>query len=202
MKEHITLFQAPYAALIGCGLYWKMHDPANPFSGTIPAQFYLIAFDGEIDCPDTLLQDEDTRTARLLEYAFQVFNLHHPAGYCGRSMSVGDVVKLGDAYYLCSVRGFTKVVFTATEEPRKAPAACTLKLPDGTMLKAEVNPDGKFPRIAIVQTDEGKGDTLLCFAEYNPERSQGHRLCIGAYRSDEEDVVYYDSYETPQESGG
>ena len=193
MREHITLFQAPYAALIGCGIFEKFHDSAHPFSDTVPAQFYLVAFDGEIDCPDSLFRDESTRTARILEFAFRIFNLQHPTGYCGRSMSVGDVVKLGDAYYLCTVTEFTQVEFTATEDKLIGP--CMLTLPDGTTLRARAFPDGDFPRIAILRVSEDNTDTLLCFAEYNPERELGHRLCIGAYSSDEDDTVYYDNYE-------
>lgn len=200
MKEHITLFQAPYAALMACGMFDKMHDPENHFSDTVPAQFYLVAFDGEIDCPDALLRDEKTRTDRILEYAFRIFNLHHPAGYCGRSMSVGDVVKLGDAYYLCAATEFIPVKFTATENSFLSTAPCAIRLPDGTSLRAKDFPHGEYPRLAIFMQSKNEPDTLLCFAEYNPERAQGHRLCIAAYCSAEEDTVYYESYEKIGES--
>ena len=50
-KVHITIFQAPFASLIDLGLYMKMHDPKQPFQATVPAEYYLAVFDGEIEPP-------------------------------------------------------------------------------------------------------------------------------------------------------
>lgn len=34
----------------------------------------------------------------------------------------------------------------------------------------------------------------LSFVEFNPEKEGAMRVCIGVYRSDEEDTVYYAPY--------
>ena len=102
----ITIFQAPYASLMERGLYLKMHDYNHPFCGTVPAEYYLPSFKGEIECPKRLPDDREQRAHTILEQVYTIFNTAHPAGYCGRSLSVGDVVKLEDAYYLCVPIGF------------------------------------------------------------------------------------------------
>ena len=93
-KMHITIFQAPFASLMERGLYMKMHDPKVTFQEQVPAEYYLVAFDGEIECPNQLPEDREERTYRILEHVFAIFNTRHPVGYCGRSLSVGDVVRL------------------------------------------------------------------------------------------------------------
>ena len=105
----ITIFQAPYASLMERGLYLKMHDYDHPFYGTVPAEYYLPSFKGEIECPKRLPDDREQRAHTILEQVYIIFNTAHPAGYCGRSLSVGDVVKLENAYYLCVSIGFQQV---------------------------------------------------------------------------------------------
>ena len=34
----------------------------------------------------------------------------------------------------------------------------------------------------------------LCFAEFNPEKEGSQKVCIGVYRADQEDTVYYGPY--------
>lgn len=48
---------------------------------------------------------------QLLEYIFEVFNLEHPSDYRGRSLSVGDIVALGNQYYYCGSCSWRKVRF-------------------------------------------------------------------------------------------
>ena len=36
----------------------------------------------------------------------------------------------------------------------------------------------------------------LCFVEFNPEKHGNQRVCIGAYRAEEEDTIYYGPYFT------
>lgn len=74
-------------------------------------------------------------------------------------------------------------------------SSITLPLPDGSYLQAVAIDDENFPAINIylncgVENPEG----VICFAEYNPERGPCHEICIGAYRSDEDETVYYKPY--------
>ena len=32
-----------------------MHDPKQPFQATVPAEYYLAVFDGEIECPNVIV---------------------------------------------------------------------------------------------------------------------------------------------------
>ena len=70
-KVHITIFQAPFASLIDLGLYMKMHDPKQPFQATVPAEYYLAVFDGEIECPKSLPSDKGRRTYAILEHSME-----------------------------------------------------------------------------------------------------------------------------------
>ena len=55
--------------------------------------------------------------------------------------------------------------------------------------------DDHFPAINIYwDHDGGKASELLCFAEYNSERSEGVQICIGTYVSDEDETQYYAPY--------
>lgn len=59
--------------------------------------------------------------AATLEDVFGIFNLRHPEGYTGRSMSVSDVVEIiGDSEmrgcFFCDTVGFKKVEFTLGKE--------------------------------------------------------------------------------------
>ena len=135
----ITIFQAPYASLMERGLYLKMHDYDHPFCGTVPAEYYLPSFKGKIECPQQLPDDREQRAHMILEQVYTIFNTAHPACYCGRSLSVGDVVKLENAYYLCVPIGFQQVTFQASpSHPMENPTACPLVLPDGTALRVRV----------------------------------------------------------------
>jgi len=44
-----------------------------------------------------------------LEKLFCKYNIDHPAGYKGRSLSVSDVVKLNDKYYYCQPFGWDEI---------------------------------------------------------------------------------------------
>ena len=70
-----------------------------------------------------------------------------------------------------------------------------LDLPDGTVLRAVACPDPNYPAINLYWTNSETGlEEEICFAEYNPEQSPCHKLCIGAYRSDQDDTTYYEPY--------
>lgn len=194
---HITICQAPFASLMERGLYLKMHDPKHTFHEQVPAEYYLVAFDGEIECPNQLPEDREQRTYKLLEHVFSVFNTKHPAGYCGRSLSVGDVVRLEGKHYLCVTLGFKEITFMASKtHPMANPTACPLTLPDGAALQVAVYEatETTYPctNIDLIAADGTKN--RVCFVEYNPDKEPGHELCIGVYCADREDTVYYGSY--------
>ena len=202
-KVQIKIFQAPFASLMEHGLYLKMHDVKHRFQGTVPAEYYLLVFNGSINCPVNLSADPNVRDYELLEYAFRVFNLQHPDGYCGRSMSVGDVVCIDDRYYLCAVVGFTPVTFTTSAErlPMETKNQCLeLLMPDGIRLQVTAHQKSDYPCINIDLISGSGARQRVCFAEYNPEREHGRELCIGVYRSDSDETVYYGSYCTDKES--
>ena len=73
-------------------------------SAEIDSSIYNCVYDGEVDCNG-------------LENVFQKFNVDHPDGYRGRSLSVSDVVEIIEAedvepgFYFCDSVGFDKVEF-------------------------------------------------------------------------------------------
>jgi len=82
-------------------------------SSKLDGSIYDCVFFGEVDC-------------NSLEDVFQKFNIDHPDGYTGRSLSVSDVVEIVDAetvdkgFYYCDNVGFSKVEFEPKEaEPYK-----------------------------------------------------------------------------------
>ena len=66
----------------------------------IPAELYDLVFDGELEVTGP-------------EQVFVMFNVEHPAGYTGRSLSMSDVVEFVDAgvFYFCDFIGFKTVTF-------------------------------------------------------------------------------------------
>lgn len=200
-KVHITIFQAPFVSLMDLGLYMKMHDPSRLFSETVPAEYYLAVFDGEIECPNPLPKDKERRTYTILEKVFSIFNNNLPAGYCSRSLSVGDVVQLEGLHYLCVTCGFRPVIFTTSQRSTAAtePQACTLTMPDGTVLRATAHPEPEYPCINVdLIAADGTADRV-CFVERNPEKEPGRELCIGVYCAGDDETVYYNSYHLLEE---
>lgn len=67
---------------------------------TIESSIYDKVWEGEVDCGD-------------LEGVFRKFNLEHPEGYKGRSLSVSDIVEVKDdrSFNFCDSVGFKKVDF-------------------------------------------------------------------------------------------
>ena len=67
-----------------------------------PAELYRIVFDGQL-------------AADNFEDIFRIFNIEHPAGYKGRSLSVSDIVELYDdknsSFFYCNTNGYKKIQF-------------------------------------------------------------------------------------------
>ena len=75
--------------------------------------------------------------------------------------------------------------------------AFAIPLPDGTYLRAVGFPGFDYPCINIYW-DNGINEPTepLCFAEFNHEKDGNQKVCIGVYRAEEEDTVYYGPYFT------
>ena len=70
-----------------------------------------------------------------------------------------------------------------------------IPLPDGTYLRAVGYPNDDYPAINIYRDNGINAPTdTLCFVEFNQGKQGDMRVCIGAYRSDEEDTAYYAPY--------
>lgn len=73
-------------------------------SREINSSLYDKVFEGEVNCS-------------TLEKLYEIFNLEHPEGYKGRSMSVSDVVEIIDGttgksyFHFCDIVGFRPVSF-------------------------------------------------------------------------------------------
>lgn len=67
--------------------------------GGINADSYELVFDGDLP-------------VQTAEDVFRIFNLEHPNGYRGRSMSVSDIVWMaGIGYWFCDSVGFRQIKF-------------------------------------------------------------------------------------------
>lgn len=44
-----------------------------------------------------------------LDKIYEVFNINHPSGFKGHSLSVSDIVKLGDEYFYCDDLGWENI---------------------------------------------------------------------------------------------
>ena len=81
------------------------------FRGWRTAQFkynpedYEKVFEGNVGIDE----EGESGIIDALERLYYVFNVAHPTGYQGRSLSVSDVVKLGDDYYYVDIVGFRKI---------------------------------------------------------------------------------------------
>lgn len=88
--------------------------------------------------------------------------------------------------------------FSLSEEPEPETTtepSIQISLPDGTALRAVAYQQDDYPAINIYwDSRRDESPELICFAEYNPERSPCHELCAAAYQADKEDTTYYKPY--------
>ena len=79
-------------------------------------------------------------------------------------------------------------------EPTDQPCLA-IPLPDGTYLRAVGYPKDSFAAINIYwDNGEIPSSDPICFAEYNPDKPDKHRLYIGAYCHDSDETTYYQPY--------
>jgi len=77
----------------------------------------------------------------------------------------------------------------------------SIKLPDGSTLEAFPEDETAYPSIDIWLVRPGGIKEKLCFAEYNPNRLEGLELCVAAYRHDDDEPSYYESYDGDGKEG-
>ena len=65
-------FPSTLRPLMERGLYLKIYDPKDTFQEQVPAEYYLVAFGGKIECPMQPLEDRVQRKYRLLEHVFSI----------------------------------------------------------------------------------------------------------------------------------
>lgn len=97
-------------------------------------------------------------------------------------------------------RVFTEIKSAITGSASEPPDIL-LQLPEGLALKAIANNDPDYPsiRIQLLGPAAHMEEEILCFAEYNSDRPEGHRLCIGLYTQNDDEPAYYGSYVPYQE---
>ena len=103
-------------------------------SAALLSEIYDKVFEGEVDCG-------------TLEEVYQMFNLDHPDGYQGRSLSVSDVVEVvgeeKSTFHFCDSIGFREVDFAPDmTEPLKE-----------KKIKVVLCEPGKVARVAEIGTE-------------------------------------------------
>ena len=94
------------------------------------SEIYEQVFDGEID-------------GKSPEDVFAKFNWDHPENYCGRSLSVSDVVEIIDGaevepgFYFCDSIGFKKVEFDTSRVTVKEDKLTVVLLEPGKLARVE-----------------------------------------------------------------
>ena len=103
-------------------------------------------------------------------------------------------------FYLGKCRSLNRT-FTFQDEMHANPRI-TLSIADKSWLTAVACQQDDYPSINIYLCRNGKEPELICFAEYNPERSPCHEICIGTYQSDDDETKYYAPYRAERNHNG
>lgn len=79
--------------------------------GIVPAEIYAKVYTGDVE-------------ADTLEDVFAIFNIRHPLGYCGRSMTLSDVVEVFESsgestFYFCDTFCFVPIDFKLSQEGQR-----------------------------------------------------------------------------------
>lgn len=76
------------------------------FGAPVPSKMYETTWERE-SLED--LVEPEVSINEILVWAFRKFNLDRPDDFKGRSLSVGDVVRVGDQYFKVQMVGFEDV---------------------------------------------------------------------------------------------
>ena len=89
--------------------------------------------------------------------------------------------------------------YNAAEPEGDTRPSISIQLPDGTYLRAVGYPGSDYPCINIYW-DNGINEPTepLCFVEFNPDKDGNQKVCIGVYRAEVEDTIYYGPYFTAE----
>lgn len=158
-------------------------------SDKIDSRIYDRVFEGEVDCKD-------------LEDVYRKFNLEHPEGYKGRSLSVSDVVEIVDengdsTFHFCDSIGFKQIDFDPylTEEYKEDKIKVVLCEPGKVARVAEISNTladlqktvkGDIEQfcpyeeaVAIIFNEEGKSASLRMNCLHS-RRKQRKQECLSA----------------------
>lgn len=98
-------------------IFCDLHSIKEANGGRVPAEIYKAVFSGELDIkvPQNSKNNMDQELAGL-ERAYEIFNVSHPAGFQGRSMSTSDVVEIirpgeESGFFFCDRFGFEEISF-------------------------------------------------------------------------------------------
>lgn len=157
--------------------------------------------------PDRFRRVAEARVNKIIKMVRLLGNCSNPAVYAYTAEQVQQIftilqAELDRAQELF-IQSHRKRFSLSNEQNAGSPEYPTIVqvLPDGTRLRAVAYDGESYPGINIYwDTDNPEIDGLICFAEYNPERSQDHAVCIGVYQSDQDDTVYYKPYMAERES--
>lgn len=151
-------------------------DELERIQGTskIDSEIYDKVFEGEVSCEN-------------IEDVYRMFNLDHPKGYKGRSLSVSDVVEVigtdGESTYnFCDTIGFQKVSFDPdlTKELKEEKIKAVLCEPSTVARVAEIKLDIR---------PATKAERMYSFSQSSQIREQTG--CIGYLRADMDADGYF-----------
>lgn len=97
-------------AILQIGREHLADHPGYYLGEAVPPEKYRTVWEGQVeDYLDLTEAYEEGGVEALLEAVFRRFNLDPPESFMGWSLSVGDVVRLGDQFYRCASVGFDDV---------------------------------------------------------------------------------------------
>lgn len=67
---------------------------------------YNKVYEGEFD-----QRGHETDVYKVLENLYHIFNVNHPEGFKGHSLSVSDIVEIDGKFYYCDDYGWQEVEF-------------------------------------------------------------------------------------------
>ncbi len=97
----IAIYQIAMERDVNRLAFQRLDRITSASGGQVPAELYDRVFSGEV-------------AVETLEDIFYVFNMAHPQGYKGRSLSVSDVVEISRSseeseFYFCEPIGFKRI---------------------------------------------------------------------------------------------
>ena len=123
------------------GVCFRPYDELEDLKGTtdIDSSIYVKVFSGEVSC-------------NSLDDVYQKFNIGHPEGYKGRSMSVSDVIAVTDEYetkfYYCDTYEYIEIKFEP-EESREAYITVVMCEPEKMAKVVEISTELKNLQKAV-----------------------------------------------------